>query len=237
MISLQDCREGSADQQVRILHLVRHGQASFHAEDYDQLSPLGAEQARALGVQLAARGVPIDALYSGPRRRQLDTARHLRDAARANGAQLPEPTQLDALDEVPFREILNANLQRTGVRPRDKREAVQLLQGALLAWAQGELPDAGCESFDAFAQRIDGALAVLTQHAPGHIVAVTSAGPIALALRHARAPGTATPSATMKIAASLGNASVTRFLHDGAGLTLQVANDVDHLSDALRSYV
>jgi broad specificity phosphatase PhoE len=31
------------------LHLVRHGQASFGAADYDQLSDLGARQCRELG--------------------------------------------------------------------------------------------------------------------------------------------------------------------------------------------
>ncbi|MEC8667907.1 MAG: histidine phosphatase family protein, partial [Pseudomonadota bacterium] len=31
------------------LYLIRHGQASFGADDYDVLSPIGHEQARALG--------------------------------------------------------------------------------------------------------------------------------------------------------------------------------------------
>ena len=51
------------------LYLIRHGQASFGAEDYDVLSALGAEQARALGAYFAARRWPVDALYVGPRAR------------------------------------------------------------------------------------------------------------------------------------------------------------------------
>ena len=37
--------------------LVRHGQASFGAADYDNLSPTGHEQSRVLGAALAARGI------------------------------------------------------------------------------------------------------------------------------------------------------------------------------------
>ena len=40
--------------------LVRHGQASFGAADYDVLSPTGHEQSRVLGSALAARGVTAD---------------------------------------------------------------------------------------------------------------------------------------------------------------------------------
>ena len=40
----------------RIL-LVRHGQASLGAADYDQLSDLGEEQSRILGAALATQGI------------------------------------------------------------------------------------------------------------------------------------------------------------------------------------
>jgi broad specificity phosphatase PhoE len=38
------------------LYLVRHGQASFGADDYDQLSDLGRAQAVRLGEYLARTG-------------------------------------------------------------------------------------------------------------------------------------------------------------------------------------
>ena len=38
------------------LYLVRHGQASFGADDYDQLSELGRRQAVQLGRYWAQRG-------------------------------------------------------------------------------------------------------------------------------------------------------------------------------------
>ena len=54
--------------------LVRHGQASLLSADYDQLSPLGAEQARLLGRWWAARGDAVHQVWSGSLKRQRDTA-------------------------------------------------------------------------------------------------------------------------------------------------------------------
>ena len=49
------------------LYLVRHGQASFGADDYDQLSPLGQQQAVRLGEYLRPKlqGQPIEAVMMG----------------------------------------------------------------------------------------------------------------------------------------------------------------------------
>ena len=57
----------------RIL-LVRHGQASFGAADYDNLSDTGHEQSRVLGRALAARGVSADVVVAGEMKRHDQTA-------------------------------------------------------------------------------------------------------------------------------------------------------------------
>ena len=43
------------------LYLVRHGQASFGADNYDQLSPMGHRQALRLGEFWRERGMVFDA--------------------------------------------------------------------------------------------------------------------------------------------------------------------------------
>ena len=87
------------------LRLVRHGQASYGAANYDVLSPLGVRQAEAVGAAWAARRAPVSAIYVGTMQRQLDTARHLRAAAAA-GHPLPEPVVLPGLAEYPAFELL-----------------------------------------------------------------------------------------------------------------------------------
>ena len=51
------------------LYLVRHGQASFGAADYDQLSPRGHEQCRLLGAYWRERGQRFDAVFTGTLKR------------------------------------------------------------------------------------------------------------------------------------------------------------------------
>ena len=66
---------------MRELLLIRHGQASFHAEDYDRLSTVGEHQSRELGLWLAACGQVPDLVAIGPRVRHSDTATLCLDAA------------------------------------------------------------------------------------------------------------------------------------------------------------
>jgi len=42
------------------IFLIRHGQASFGAENYDVLSPLGHQQSEALGDHLGQLGTRFD---------------------------------------------------------------------------------------------------------------------------------------------------------------------------------
>lgn len=56
--------------------LVRHGQASFGQENYDQLSELGSIQAQMLGQHYATIQRRVDAIFTGSLVRQQDSARH-----------------------------------------------------------------------------------------------------------------------------------------------------------------
>jgi broad specificity phosphatase PhoE len=80
---------------VPALHLVRHGQASFGAADYDRLSPLGVEQSRAAGAALRARGVTPAVVVHGALRRQRETAEALAGAWAESPAGVP-PLREDA---------------------------------------------------------------------------------------------------------------------------------------------
>ena len=54
--------------------LIRHGQASFGAENYDVLSPLGWKQGATIGEFLIACENHLDHVFSGTLERQRDTA-------------------------------------------------------------------------------------------------------------------------------------------------------------------
>ena len=57
------------------LHLVRHGQASFGADDYDRLSELGWRQSRRLGEYWKGKGQQFDQIIMGTLRRHDETWR------------------------------------------------------------------------------------------------------------------------------------------------------------------
>ena len=55
------------------LYLVRHGQASLGAADYDQLSPLGVRQSQQLGQYFKQKGLQFEAVLTGTLRRHAQT--------------------------------------------------------------------------------------------------------------------------------------------------------------------
>ena len=77
------------------LYLVRHGQASFGADDYDQLSPLGLQQAQRLGAHWLAHGQRFDTVLMGTLRRHAQTL----DGIAQGLPGLPAPQVLPSLDE------------------------------------------------------------------------------------------------------------------------------------------
>ena len=66
------------------IYLVRHGQASFGATDYDQLSELGVEQSRMLGGWFASSGIKFSSVVTGGMKRHRQTAE-----ACCEGLQVP----------------------------------------------------------------------------------------------------------------------------------------------------
>jgi broad specificity phosphatase PhoE len=227
------------------LFLIRHGQASFGAAEYDVLSARGAEQSRALGRQLAAAGTRVDAVYVGPRRRHVDTAHHLRAAAAEAGAPLPEPTTMAELDEFPAIEMLRLWLPRLAAGDPELaaalasgnpgRAALAALDKLTRAWAAGTLEVGELESFAAFAERVGrGLRAIMQAEGRGRqVLVVTSGGPISIAVRTCLDLG---DEATMRIALALANASTTEIKWRGDETTLFAFNHVHYLPGDLMTF-
>ena len=67
------------------LYLVRHGQASFGADDYDQLSDLGQRQSQRLGEYFAGKGLQFEAVLTGTLKRHAQTWAGIAKGARKDG--------------------------------------------------------------------------------------------------------------------------------------------------------
>lgn len=233
------------------LRLVRHGQASYGASNYDVLSPLGVAQAEALGVAWARQRVEVSAIYVGPMQRQRDTAAGLVAAAAAAGHPLPAPIELAGLAEYPAFELLARCLpQVVAAEPAlrglvdggqvDRELADRALWSMVDAWTRGTLDTGDLETYAHFVARVDAALDDIVDRHPARgqvAVVVTSGGPIGVAARRAL---DLTPAATVALWRMVRNASVSDLLWRQRGarreLSLLGWNHVDHLSPAQQTF-
>ncbi len=172
------------------LFLVRHAQASFFSASYDELSPLGLQQATALGEHWARAGVAFEAVYVGPRRRHRQTAERVAAAYAERGLAFPAVTALAELDEHHGATIIKARLGEDPTNPalataavdaadreRAIREFFRAYNEIMREWARGEHGLEGVESWAGFrARTLRGLDLMCAGPGSGPRVAFTSGG-------------------------------------------------------------
>jgi broad specificity phosphatase PhoE len=231
---------------MSFLTLVRHGQASFFAEDYDRLSPLGETQAALLGDHWVRRRLTFAEIYTGPRSRQVRTAEIVGERYRQAGLPWPEPVVLPELDEydltgligklIPdlmgkdagFHDLVEGYLQS---KESERSRAFQRMFEVLLRHWQ-KVPHAieGLEGWSVFRDRVRRGLERIRSR-PGsgrQVAAFSSGGFIGTAVHLALA--SAEPSA-LEINWRIRNCSLTEFVFTRDRVTLDSMNAVPHLDD------
>lgn len=231
------------------LFVVRHGQASIHKANYDELSARGRQQATALGAHWGQLGIGFSHAFCGPAQRHLDTAALARQACLgAGGSGWPEATVLPTLDEHDAFGLVSRAVSRhsddpaiargqralsSASTPAERSAGFQrLFEAVMRRWLRGEVEVPEVESWPVFRGRVVAALDTMTE-AIGRGqqgVAFSSVGPLAVLLLQALGTD---PESAFVTAWRIRNASITRFVFDGAGrLTLDGFNAMPHLPDA-----
>jgi broad specificity phosphatase PhoE len=213
--------------------LVRHGQASFGADDYDVLSESGVEQSRIAGRALAMHGLEPSAIVHGAMLRQRDTARAM---AEAGGWSLdPEVdegwNEFDHLGVVARAVPAQAELD-------DVRAFQRVFEHATARWYEGGHDEEYAESWPAFVDRVAAALDRAFGRG-GVTVVVSSGGPIAVACASLVAPGTSPPALAAywsRFNTVTVNAAITRLLEGSTGRRLLSFNEHAHLPRVLVTY-
>jgi broad specificity phosphatase PhoE len=161
------------------LVLVRHGQASFGADDYDKLSEMGWRQSRWLGEYFAERGAVFDHVIRGSMRRHAET---LSGIAEGMGLQL-DGREDARLNEYDSHSLLSAHL-KGGAMPKsdDRREHFRILREAMYQWCDGTLEGAPHEPFRDFRGRVLAVLGELRAGSAKRVLVVSSGGPISTIL-------------------------------------------------------
>ena len=230
---------------MSLLFLVRHGQASFNAEDYDQLSSRGVEQARQLGIHWAGLNLVFDHVYVGPRRRHRQTVDAVAAVYRERGLNWPEPVELPELDEHCGQDVLTRSLpdlmQRDPVirEMREKlrkdsdtaqRDYLRLFQKVTRLWVRRELHLPDLEAWHEFRERIQRGLANITEAAGNkkRVAAFSSGGPVAAAMGFAL---NLDDEKTLALSWVVRNAAYNEFLFSRERFSLVTFNAVPHLTN------
>jgi len=219
------------------IYLIRHGQASFGEQNYDRLSPLGIRQSETLGRWLADAGIRFDAVYSGERERQRDTA----TIALAHSDQSQAPLLVDpAFNELDADRLLQYAIPRLVLREPSLATMLLDLKGnrdrfrrvferVVDEWVEGGWDAAGIGRWEEFRRRVfDGIRGLPERHPSVQRIAVfTSGGPITATLQ------SLTPDAGRGLDWGIANTSITRLRRDASGDWLLLGRrEIPHLEDA-----
>lgn len=170
------------------LYLVRHGQASLGADDYDRLSELGRRQSRLLGRFWAEAGVGFDRVVVGPLRRHRETLEELVAGYGEGGGELPEAITAAALCEHQAVEVVRRALEAEAdgdtPTPSDdlKHAWFRVFDRIMRAWVGEQIVHDDLESWQEARARVRSAMPGLIEPTDVDTLAVTSGGFVSMAL-------------------------------------------------------
>lgn len=217
------------------IYLIRHGQASFGAENYDKLSDLGCRQASVAGEYFRDHGIHFDAVYSGDLSRQRETARlaiasqpatvpHHIDP-RFNEIQNEE--QLACLiPEVVKRNPRVAALVEKGLG--SSKDYQKVIDAVFNHWVSPDCNDSRIQSWADFSGNARQALAdVMREQGAGKTVGIfTSGGTLATIVAQVLGLG---GEQTYQFYEPVFNCSVTQLFYSGEKVSLSNFNDCSFL--------
>ncbi len=207
------------------LYLVRHGQASFGAADYDQLSALGVQQSVRLGEYFRKKGLIFDHVLTGTLRRHLQTWDGIREGAQCDPQALPWPG-LNEFDSAAVIATVHPHPLERPDSPEQYRHHFRLLRDGLTQWMNGVVSPQGMPSYADFRLGVTSALDHVRKHCEGTVLLVSSGGPIATAVSHVL--GT-TPETSIELNMRIRNSAVTEFSFSKKRHSLLTFNTLTHL--------
>lgn len=217
------------------IYMVRHGQASFGAENYDKLSDLGCRQASVAGEFFRDNGIHFDAVYSGDLSRQRETARL---------AIASQPTEVPHHIDPRFNEIQNEE-QLTCLIPEvvksnpavaalvekglgSSKDYQKVIDAVFNYWVSPACNDSRIQSWAEFSSNARQAVAdVMQQQGGGKTIGIfTSGGTLATIVAQVLGLG---GEQTYQLYEPIFNCSVTQLFYSGSKVSLSGFNDCSYL--------
>ena len=235
------------------LFLIRHGQASFFAENYDQLSDLGIQQSKILGHAWSKGEFKFDYVWSGTLERQIRTAELVGQVFFEENIFWPEIIRDSKLNEYPAEEIMaslgkhliNTNENVANLLKKYKesetdadryRSFHKLLEVVLAEWVHGDYKGVDLPiTWQDWSNGVRNSfLEIMKKSGKGKMIAVfTSGGPIGVSVQTALdAPDIKAAELNWRIY----NGSITKYTFNTSRFSLDQFNDVSHLPNDLLTY-
>ena len=207
------------------LYLVRHGQASLGADDYDQLSALGAQQSQRLGEHWRAQGLQFDAVITGTLKRHAQTLQGIQQGLGSNHAPLLWPGLNEYDSEAVIRTVQKGPLTKP-TTPEGYREHFRLLRDGLTQWMAGVVSPQGMPTYVDFVKGVTSALDHVRQNHEGNVLLVSSGGPIATAVAQVLRTS---PETSIELNLRIRNSAVSEFNFNPKRHSLIAFNTITHL--------
>ena len=217
------------------LLIIRHGQASFGADNYDQLSTLGQRQADLTGEFLSQSGVHFSAAFSGDLSRQRETGERilaqLEDAPslvidpRLNEVQTDEQMAVMTpllCEQDPRFATLMADMNK------DSKSFQKIIETVFNYWVSPNCQVAGIQSWQDYSAGVVSAFESARASAEsGSTTAIfTSGGTIATLVGHVLG---LSADRVYEFYEPVFNCSITRLIFNARKCSLSTFNDVSHL--------
>ena len=217
------------------LLIIRHGQASFGADNYDQLSTLGQHQADRTGEFLSQSGVQLSAAFCGDLSRQRETGQRilaqLEDAPslvidpRFNEVQTDEQVAVMTpllCEQDPRFAALMANMNK------DSKSFQKIIETVFNYWVSPNCQVAGIQSWLEYSEGVVSAFESARASAEsGSTSAIfTSGGTIATLVGHVLG---LSADRVYEFYEPVFNCSITRLIFNARKCSLSTFNDVSHL--------
>ena len=208
-----------------ILYLVRHGQASFGANDYDVLSSTGREQSVRLGEYFKYKSVRFDAALTGSLNRQIQTFAGICQGMDTTLDALSWPGLNEYDSEAVIASVHPHKLEKANA-PEMYRHHFRLLKDGLAQWMAGVVSPHGMPSYTDFVAGVTSALDHVRTSYDGNVLIVSSGGPISTAVGQVL---NTSPEATIELNMGIRNSSVTEFAFTPKRHRLVTYNTLPHL--------
>lgn len=217
------------------IYVIRHGQASFGAANYDQLSPLGQRQADVTGEFCKTIGLDFDYAVSGNLSRQRETGervlahqgKHVQYDIDPRFNEINNDEQIEKLLPV----ICEQNEEIAALKAagfKSSKDYQKVIDAVFNLWVSPDCPDVGIQPWSEFRDGVQAALGQVMKTAGGgtNSAVFTSGGTIATIM------GLVLGSSADQFYGfyePVFNCSISRFIFSSKRISMSNFNDVGHL--------